>query len=167
MIGPYIRPAESSLWESKRITSIICSFKDFLFEIDKNIDKAFRTFASKQAKFDLPIFSRFSVSPIERRPSETLLNFVERDIDFVHRAMAAPITEPKAFYKGYFENWDPIIRNLDVNRSLKDSVLSEVFLNEEINSNNSSQFYILKGHAGLAKFALLKRIAWEASNTFD
>jgi len=167
MIGPYIRPAESSLWESKRITSIVCSFKDFLFEIDKRIDKTFRSFASKQEKFDLPIFSRFAVSPNERRPSETLLNFLERDIDFVHRAMAAPITEPKAFYKGYFENWDPIIRNLDVNRSLKDGILSEVFLTEEDNSNNASHFYILKGHAGSGKSVLLKRIAWEASNTFD
>ncbi|HEY5367408.1 MAG TPA: SIR2 family protein [Hanamia sp.] len=167
MVGPNIRNAEVSLWESKKITSLVSSFRDFMFEIDKKIDKVYRNLISKMPKFENPIFSKFAISVEKKRPSEGFLNFIDRDIDFIHPAISAPNTDPKAFYKGYFADWDPIIRNLDVNRSLKDGILSEVFLNEEELNTVTQKLYIIKGHAGSGKSVLLKRIAWEAGNTFD
>ncbi|NLR58882.1 hypothetical protein HGH93_12270 [Chitinophaga polysaccharea] len=167
MIGPKIRPAEASLWESKKITSLIMPFSDFMNEINKKIGYEYRKIMSSLPKYDLPIFSKFVTSIEEKRPTESLLQFIEKDIEYVHRALPSPNTEPREFYKGYFASWDPIIRNLDVSRSLKDGIISEAFLDEENIISTLPKLYILKGHAGAGKSVMLKRIAWEAGNSFD
>lgn len=167
MVGPKIRDAEASLWEGKKITSIVSPFQEFMNELNAVVPEAFRKIVSEIPKYDHPIISRFAINISEKKPSDNLISFIENDVDYVHRAMSAPDTDPKAFYKGFFENWDPIIRNLDVNRSLKDGILSEVFLNEESETQTTQKLYVLKGHAGSGKSVLLKRIAWEASNSFQ
>jgi hypothetical protein len=167
MVGPFIKPAEASLWEGKKITSLVMSFADFMAEVDAQIPSTFRKLISGFPKHDLPIYSRFVVPIEEKRPSETLTQFIERDIEYIHRAISSPNTDPKAFYKGYFENWDPILKNLDVSRSIKDGILSEVFLDDENITSLAPNFFVIKGHAGSGKSVILKRIAWEAGNTFD
>lgn len=163
MIGPYIRPAEASLWEGKKITSLITTFEDFLKELDKKIPQSLRSIVSKLPSYEQPIFSQFTISVADKKPSDSFLEFLENDVDYVHSALPAPNTDPKAFYKGYFTNWDPIIRNLDVNRSIKDGIISEVFL---IDEEPGQRLYVIKGHAGSGKSVLLKRLAWEASVSF-
>ena len=167
LVAPAITPEEERLWSAKRITCIKQTFSEFLEELEKGIDVAHRKLASFRIKSELPIFDRFAVDVNAVKPTENLIAFVNNDIDFINRDIAAPITDPKSFYKGYFENWDPIIKNLDVKRSVSDAILFEVFLEEQEHISDEFYFYLIKGNAGSGKSVLLRRIAFEAANELN
>ncbi|HXD92658.1 MAG TPA: SIR2 family protein, partial [Bacteroidia bacterium] len=163
LVAPGITPEEERLWSAKRITCIKLTFKDFLEQLEKSIDVTQRKLASFKIKTELPIFEKFSVNVNDVKPTENLISFINNDIDFVSRDIASQTIDPKSFYKGYFENWDPIIKNLDVKRSISDAILFEVFLEEQEHSSDEFYFYLIKGNAGSGKSVLLRRIAFEAS----
>lgn len=167
LVAPAITPEEERLWSSKRITCIKLTFENFLNEIEKEIDTTHRKLASFTMKLDLPIYQKFVVDISNVKPTENLIAFINNDIDYIHRGISAPATDPKSFYKGYFENWDPIIKNLDVKRSISDAMLFEIFLEEPQHNSDGFYFYLLKGNAGSGKSVLLRRIAFEAGNEID
>lgn len=164
LVAPGLTPEEERLWSAKRITCIKLTFSDFLAELEKEIDVNQRKLASFKIKSELPIFEKFIVDVNAVNPTENLIAFINNDIDFINRDIVSPNTDPKSFYKGYFESWDPIIKNLDVKRSISDAVLYEVFLEEQEHISVEFYFYLIKGNAGSGKSVLLKRIAFEAAN---
>lgn len=168
MVGPFIKDAEERLWEGKKITSIKSTFKEFLEAIDKKISLNVRKLSKARPEEESPIYSKFIISTSDLIPSSSLINFINNDIDYIHSSLASPQTLAKEFYKGYFENWDPIIRNLDVDRSIKDGILSEAFIDNYYASDDEGQFlFLIKGFAGSGKSVLLKRLAWDAGVSFD
>ncbi|MCY1492952.1 hypothetical protein D9M68_267770 [compost metagenome] len=92
---------------------------------------------------------------------------MDRDVTYLHSNLSVKNTDPQEFYKGYFGGWDAIIKNYDVERNLKDSILSEVFLIEESQRITSQELYIIKGNAGSGKTVLLHRLAWDAAIVFE
>lgn len=169
LIGPNIKDAEARLWEGKKISSLKTTFSDFITQLEKEIEPGKVKLAlAKPIENDVhPIFSKSSINLSDLRPSESLLNFLNYDVSYIHSRLKSKNTEPKEFYKGYFENWDPILRELDTKRNLTDTILYEVFLDEENHTKNDFQFYVIQGYAGSGKSVLLKRIAWEASIEFE
>lgn len=167
MIGPHITELEQKMWDAKKISCIKVGFEEFLDELDKSIDKNSRVLASIRPNIKLPIFSKFTVSTDDLKPSENFLSFIENDIEFIHPNISAPNTDPKAFYRGYFENWDPIIKNLDINRKIKDGILFEVFMDEYEHDSEDQFLYLIKGNAGSGKSVLLRRLAFDAGNTLE
>lgn len=167
MIGPYITDLEQRMWDNKKISCLKMSFSDFLDEIDKSIDNNSKVLASIRPNHKLPIYSKFLVSVENLKPSENFIPFLENDIDYVNANINSPNTDPKEFYKGYFENWDPIIKNLDINRKIKDGILFEVFMNDFQHRNDGQFFYLIKGNAGSGKSVLLKRLAFDAGTTLE
>lgn len=167
LIAPAITPEEERLWSAKRITCIKQTFSQFLEELEKEIQVSHRVLASFKIKSELPIFDKFAVNVNEIKPTENLIAFINNDIDYVNRDIASPTTDPKSFYKGYFENWDPIIKNLDVKRSISDAILFEIFLEEQEHISEEFYFYLIKGNAGSGKSVLLRRIAFEAANELN
>ena len=165
MVGPYITDAEQRLWDLKKISSIKLSFKDFMNEIKSSISENQRILSSiKKDTNHHPITSKF-VSGVQ--PSDRLMQFILRDVTFVHSAIAVKDTTPQEFYKGYFEGWDAIIKNYDAVRNIKDSILSEVFLIEENDRISQQELYLIKGNAGSGKTVLLHRLAWDAGVVFE
>ena len=167
LVAPAVTPEEERLWSAKRITCIKLTLSDFLGDLEKVIDVTHRKLASFKIKSELPIFDKFAVDVNVVKPTENLIAFINNDIDFISRGISAPTTDPKSFYKGYFENWDPIIKNLDVKRSISDAMLFEIFLEEQEHTSESFYFYLLKGNAGSGKSVLLGRIAYEAANELN
>lgn len=169
LIGPNIKDAEARLWEGKKISSLKASFSDFIVQLEKELEpEKVKLALAKPVQNDIhPIFSKSSANLSDLRPSESLLNFLNYDVQYVHSRQKSKNTEPKEFYKGYFENWDPILKELDTKRDLTDTLLYEVFLDEKNHNNNDFQFYVVKGYAGSGKTVLLKRLAWEASIEFE
>jgi tetratricopeptide (TPR) repeat protein len=168
MVGPSIREAEESFWETKRISSLKMTFDNFLAELDGSIPKNNRTLSKARPTVDMPIYHHFFVDVNKVSPSESFRNFLEDDIEYVHSSMPTQSTDAKEFYKGYFVNWDPIVRNLDVKRDLTESILSEVFLEDYYSNNDEKTIFILiKGFAGSGKSVLLKRLAWDAAVSFE
>jgi tetratricopeptide (TPR) repeat protein/cold shock CspA family protein len=165
IVTPNMSPAEVRLWESHRFTHIHSSFKDFLIELDGSIPSSFRVLAATKEKPVHPIFDRFKESSAIR-PTESLINLLSREVEYIHKDFTSIKADAKAFYKGYFLDWSPIIDGLDVRRSLTDDIISEVFLVSEEEKNENAQFYLIKGHAGSGKSVIMKRLAWDAAVSF-
>ena len=169
MVGPSIKDAEARMWEGKKISSIKSTFSDFLVQLEKEIspDRVKLALAKPIDNNIHRIFDKSAVSLTDLRPSESLLNFLTYDIQYVHSRLKDKNTDPKEFYKGYFENWDPILKELDARRNITDTILYEVFLDDENHAKTDFQFYLLQGYAGSGKSVLLKRLAWDASIDFE
>ncbi len=166
MVGPYITDAEERLWDLKKISSIKISFKDFMNELKSSISENQRILSSiKKNDNEHPIMNRFISN--QSIASERLMQFLDRDVTYVHANLAAKDTDPKEFYRGYFEGWDAIIKDYDVIRNIKDSILSEVFLIDEIDRTGMQELYLIKGNAGSGKTVLLHRLAWDAAVVFE
>lgn len=147
LIKPGISDVEKRLWEGKKITAIDLKFKDFLVQVDSILPEKTRVLSALPSKIDHPIFKRFFVSE-EVQPSESLMTFLSRDVEYIHKGCKTEDINPKNFYKGYFTDWSPIINDLDVKRRITDNILSEIFLVTEEGKKEVVEFYALKGHAG-------------------
>tara|TARA_R110000796_G_scaffold88850_4_gene191937 strand:- start:91483 stop:94575 length:3093 start_codon:yes stop_codon:yes gene_type:complete len=165
MVGPFINEVEERLWEAKKISSIKLSFKDFMEELNNEISENQRVLSAVRKKdVSHPIMNKFQ-SGVDM--PERLLEFINRDAVYIHANLAEKNTSPEVFYKGYFDGWDPIIKNYDVQRKVTDSILSEVFLIEEEERITSQELYLVTGNAGSGKTVLLHRIAWDAAVEFE
>jgi tetratricopeptide (TPR) repeat protein len=165
LVGPQIREAEKTMYEQKRISSIVCSFEDFLKELNSKIPSDLRKFNFKtSSQASHPFFNIFDESV---KPTQGLINFIECDVDFMHSGLASENVKPTDFYKGYFFNWDPILKNLDAKRSIEDSISSQVYIDDLKNENVYPELYVILGHAGSGKSVLLKRLAFNCYNLFS
>jgi len=169
MVGPNIKETEARLWEGKKITSIKATFQEFIDELEKKIDSNSNALALSFVpnKNFHKVFEKTSIDLEEHRPSESLIEFLDNDVEYIHKNLATVTTDPKEFYKGYFVNWDPIIKDYDSKRTITDNILYEVFLKENLHNKSDLQFFMLLGYAGSGKSVSLKRIAWEASTQLN
>lgn len=168
LVGPNIKDAEDRYWMTKSITSIKLSFQDFITELEKGIPPNVRQLSAFRPTTTLPIYSKFITDFEQLAPSESFLSFIEKDITYIHRALASDPQDAKSFYKGYFESWAPIINNLDASRELTEAILTEVVISEYYNNEENDQWlFVIKGYAGSGKSVLLKRLAWETGTEYD
>jgi uncharacterized protein YqgV (UPF0045/DUF77 family) len=166
MVGPNINDVESRVWGRKKITTIKTTFENFLNVIDKNTDKELRKLAGLyQLDPSLPIKQKFTNTNYS--PTQSLQTFLDHEFTYIHENIKDEPTNPKDFYKGYFPNWFPIIENYDITRTIKDPIISEIFLIEEDERRSNQDVYVIKGAAGSGKTVLIKRLAWEAAVHFQ
>jgi len=165
MVGPGIKDSEARLWEGKKITSIKATFEDFVNELEKKIDNNSNALALSfiPNKNFHKVFEKTNLNLEEHKPSQSLIDLLDNDVEYIHENFTSVTTDPKEFYKGYFANWDPIIKDYDSKRTITDNILYEVFLKDKLHSKEDLQFFMLLGYAGSGKSVSLKRIAWEAS----
>ncbi|HLO70302.1 MAG TPA: SIR2 family protein [Flavipsychrobacter sp.] len=163
IVSPMITEAEMRYWQSRRYTVFKMSFENFLNELDNEIVKKDRVLGSIKRNEDYKIFEKFQVNLDNIKITHGLKVFLDNDVEYINRNLQTTNTDPKSFYKGYFENWDPIIKNLDVKRVLTDALLFEVFLNDEKHTSDNVYLYLIEGNAGSGKSVLLKRVAYEAA----
>jgi hypothetical protein len=167
MVRPGLQEEEIRFWESKKITAIDIGHEDLIDRLLQRISEPERVLSVYVPAIEKPIFRKFQISFQDLKPTESLVNFLDIESEFVHASMSSPNTPPQAFYKGFFQNWDPIIKNLDITRNEKDKILAQVILEDKYQSQNVPFFFLLKGYAGSGKSVLLKRMAWEAAVEFD
>jgi hypothetical protein len=164
-VSPNVSDEENRFWNKRRITTIKASFEDFMNELDVKIPSPFRGISSESEYSQLPISRKFAVS----NPSLelTTVEFLSNDVEFVISSMVTEKVDPKLFYRGYSSGWSAIIQNLDVRRSIVDTILVDVILSEANINKPQCGLYVIKGHAGSGKSVLLRRIAFEATTNFD
>jgi tetratricopeptide (TPR) repeat protein len=166
LVAPDMGSAEMRFWESRRMSCLQGTFEEFLHSINKEIPEHFRVLSIIREKQEHPIQSRFAVSE-SVKPSESLMTFLTRDVEYIYKGYKLGEIDPKAFYKGYFPDLAPIINELDVRRSISDDIMSEVILTTEEERIEKQQFFVIKGHAGSGKTVILRRLAWDAAIMFD
>lgn len=165
LLAPNVTDQDERFWESRKITSIKGTFQDFIEQLQVDIPKGIRSL-SALVQHDLPILSRLRISE-KVKPSESLITFITRDTEYVHKSIKTDKFDAKTFYKGFFVNWSPILSNLDVHRSITDIIMSEIILATEEEKREVVELYLLKGHAGSGKSVILKRLAWDAATEFN
>jgi cold shock CspA family protein len=165
MVSPGLTEPDKRLFEAKRITPINLSFEDFINKLNKEIEKHKRVLSTVASTASTPIYRRFYVA--HAKPSQVLTSFLERDIEYLYHGFKTSHVSPKTFYKGYFQEWGAIEQKLDVKRDIEDTLLYEVFLEDEAEKDVKQELILIKGHAGSGKTVLLKRIAWDAAMEYD
>lgn len=167
MLAPKFEHYEKSYWQQRKIEPIELTYADFIEELQREISIEQRKLSSILIEHDQPIFSKFVLNPKDNPPTESLLKFLSTDAEYLHSGIKSKESDAKNFYKGFCEDWDPIIRNLDVQRSLKDRILEDTIINEKFNSADGVYLFCISGYAGSGKSVLLRRISWEAAITFE
>jgi len=162
VVTPNPSDRDRRIWESKQITTINGTFDEFMSTLQSVIPTAFRGIRSTTQSH--PIASKFSSHVAA---SEDLLTFLANDATYVYRDMPSDKPNASAFFKGASYGWGAIISKFDAERTLTDSILSEIVLTDDSDRPRSTDFYLIKGYAGSGKTVLLKRIAYEAATTFD
>jgi cold shock CspA family protein/tetratricopeptide (TPR) repeat protein len=152
-------------WESKKLTLLKGTCKDFLETLNNEIPQNTRVLAGLlRAQENHPIAERFK-SP-DTALSDTCRSFLTNDVEYV-RSATSPRVDPKHFYRGLSPGWAPIEQNLDVRRKLADTVLTDVVLADPSDHPNTVEVILIKGHAGAGKSVLLRRIAWDAAHDYQ
>jgi tetratricopeptide (TPR) repeat protein/cold shock CspA family protein len=161
LVRPGVNDVERDFWNNKQISVLDGTFEDLLRALDAAIEKSMRPLAAK-FEADHPIRLRFVV---KGKPSPALLEFLANDFEYVHEGV--PITEgdPSRFYSGFGLDWYPILMDLDVRRGLTDKLLEDVILRPEEDRPSQVELYVVKAEAGAGKSVLLRRLAWEATNS--
>jgi len=165
ILSPQMTDAEVRFWEGKRITYIKSTFENLLTTLDAMIPSDMRVLSTMIDISEDPISRKYTSGSSDL--SESLQTFLSRDVEFVHKDIKPQQLEAKDFYKGFCIDWSPIIYEYDVKRSIVDNILSEVFLIEESERIENTDFHLLEGFAGSGKSITLRRIAWDASVTFN
>ena len=166
----YVLPSfhryEIDFWAGKKITAIEGTFESFLREVNSKLQGSFDQLFGIKTNSEHPIEERFTVSQ-DIKPSEALINFIERDVSYIHNRYPVEVVHPPAFYKGFCEGWGAIDMNLDVHREVGQDISIEVMLADEEDRESQQELFVLKGHAGSGKSVVLKRIAWDAGHDLD
>ena len=162
IVVPDASDRQQRFWESKKISAIKGTIRQFLESMDNSLDISLRA-VSTQAKTH-PLEMR--IVKADRRFSDATLGLLSGDLTYVRRDMPSSVVSPPDFYKGLSHGWSPIQQNLDATRSLTDTILSDCILADDVDRPLACDFYLIKGHAGSGKTICLKRIAWDAAHTF-
>ncbi|MCD4719438.1 MAG: SIR2 family protein, partial [Desulfobacula sp.] len=110
LVRPGVTEAEVRYWEARKITPIKMGYENFIKKVDQQISENDRKLSRFRVEVDKPIYERFQVNIEDLKPTESLIAFLEHESEYVHSSIASPNTEPQAFYRGYFEDWGPIIK---------------------------------------------------------
>ena len=148
-VTPTLTAPEKRLWEKKRITPLEGSFEDFLSTLNLELSSVFRGVTTVPVLPNLPIAERFVVQNPGLSPSCS--EFLENDVEYVRNSMPIEALEPRMFYRGLSPRWSAVDANLDVRRDLEDTILADVVLDEQGETNHN--FYAIKGHAGSGKIS--------------
>lgn len=164
LLAPNIAGADERYWTARKIGCLRGSLEEFLRALNADIAPTFRKLATGMQGTPHPVSKRFSSAmPL----SVSLLAFLSRDVDYVHSALPTPPPNARAFYRGYFADWSPIVNNLDVTRTISDTIIADNFLTGEEERSSVQELIVLKGHAGSGKSVTLRRIAWEAGTQYE
>jgi hypothetical protein len=165
-VAPDADDVEARYWESRRLTVLRGTFADFMANLDASVPATARRLAKLSSPSQHPVLRHLKV-PLGSNLSDGLSEFLDYEVEFVHGGLRYPRSDAHHFYSGFFSDWGPIGRNLDIRRRLTDDILSEMVITPEAERTSRQEFAVIKGHAGAGKRVTLHRLAWDAATTYD
>ena len=164
IVSPKITAVEKRYYANHKVHAVNATFEEFLNTLDETIPALKRALPVGIGGGELSIRKHYNVPHPNELPS--VAHYLATDTTHVHSGVIAPHQDPRDFYHGYDNGWGCILQNLDVRRSFADSVLVDAVLLSEEN-RHLTELFMLKGPGGNGKSVSLKRIAWDASVSFD
>ncbi|MER8364947.1 SIR2 family protein [Mesorhizobium sp. M1378] len=165
LVTPTIDDIEARYWSHNQVTCIPATFEQFLTALDAAIPTIARALPKAMGGGSLSIRVHYKIH--QASESVELQEYIENDVTHIHPGLVPPRQDPKEFYKGYDNGWGGIAQNLDVRRSVCDSVLVDAILDTGSDGQARAELFIIKGPAGNGKSVVLKRIAWDAAFFYD
>lgn len=165
LVCPGISDPEKRFWATKKVTAISGSFEETMSALDIKIPQPLRVLATVRLKQVLPIQERFVIPDPQLSP--ICEQFLTTDVDYVRSVQSTEVLDPRQFYRGLNKEWSAIEQELDVKRTITDSILLDNFLDVSSSASTRPQLYVVKGHAGSGKTVLLRRLAWVAAKELD
>lgn len=162
-VSPNFDEMEIRYWASKRVSCVRATFQHFLEQIEIQIPPHARKIDQSIGGGSLSVRKHYRVSHAEE--TRTLATFLEKDVLHIRENMGGEAQVPQLFYKGYDTGWGCIMQNLDARRSVTDTVLVDVILDDTNRKN--VELFVLKGPGGNGKTVCLKRAAWEAATQYE
>lgn len=157
VVDPYLTDFDLRYWQSRRFVPHRSTFEDFLIALDLQIPPPVRVLSILRSTATSSIQSHI----MHGKPSEELLLYIDQELQHVREGMPMASVRARDFFKGFSESWDPILRELDVERRFVDEFLLAAVL--EPPTDRRLEAYLLKGHAGSGKSIALRRAAWNAA----
>jgi len=162
VVTPHPSERDTKIWAGKHIETLAGTFDEFMATLQAKIPAGLRGFRSAAQKH--PIAAKFAS---HAEPTEELLTFLTNDVTYIYAGLLSEPPNAPAFFKGASYGWSSIIAAFDAKRTITDNVLSELILIDETDRPRATDFYLIKGYGGSGKTVALKRIAYDASTTFD
>ncbi len=165
VVAPDADDIKTRFWETKKITLLKGTFEEFLRTLDAEIPISFRSLAS--------IGGTAGRHPIEQysrtydRLSNSTLQSVSVDVEYVNGISITTHVDPKDFYKGYTAGFAPIEQELDVRRRISDELISEYLIRDQYEKTSGPEVVLIKAHAGAGKSVILHRLAWDAAREYE
>lgn len=163
MVSPNFTETEIRYWNERKLTPLSIGHEDFIKLLNDKITPTERKLAKFRVETERQIYNKFTISTKELAPTESLINFLDFETEYIHGNLKLGDTTPKAFYKGFLKNWDPILKKLDVRRIVEDRILTDIVLEDIYQKDDKSFLFVIKGFAGSGKSVLLRRLAWETA----
>ncbi len=160
-VKPDIKQVESDYWAEKKITSVNCTFEEFMTLLDKEVSRPERLLSLVRPVTTHPIQERFTT---KSKPSEDLLRFLTDNVEYISNNSTFIQCVPKEFYKGADQGWFPMAEGLSIMRTLGIRIRKNVIEKPEVDRKSKAELFVIKGEAGSGKTILLRQIAWDAKD---
>jgi hypothetical protein len=161
IVSPTLNDFDHRLWQGRRFTTLKITLEQFLSKIDTLIPKHNRALSSlrreREASIEHIISSNVGLS-------DQLIRYLDSELEHVHTGLATQGVTPQNYYRGVNDSWSPYQQEFDVRRRITDDIITDVMLDD---SNGLVRVFLLKGHAGSGKSAVLRRVAWESVTDYD
>lgn len=163
-VSPNLSDVEARYWLGNQVTCIATTFAEFLRELDKKISTTARKIHRGISTGKLSLQSHYRIT--NTTESDAVRYYLENDAMHVHSSLIPPRQDAQEFYKGYDTGFGCIVQDLDISRTVTDSLLVDAILLDDGQRKNG-EFFLLKGPAGNGKTVSLKRAAWEAATSYE
>jgi hypothetical protein len=94
-----------------------------------------------------------------------LRKYLESHCEHVSKETSAGEGDAKRFYNGFDLGWYPVAHELDVSRRITRAIYQERIVATP--SITSTQFIVIKAHAGAGKSVVIRRLAWDTARVLD
>lgn len=162
VVSPKPSDRQIRFWESKKITALDGTLKEFIITLDSQLDSALRSIRLPEREHEI---GRKFVTRDQQLSAETLA-LLNTDAIYITSSLPSENTSAEQFYKGYTYGWDAIQKVFDARRDIVDTILADVILADDIDRSSATDMYVIKGHAGAGKTVILKRLAWDSATEF-
>lgn len=158
LLKPKVDDIEKEFWGEKKITALDMTFSDFLDDIDTQVSRSDRLLSIVTPPSTHPIQAIFSKHV---SPSEELIDFLTNQVDWVNADTPVSDADPAEFFKGVDQGWSPVAQNIAIPRNLQRHINERAIESTDVEQEEKSEFYVIKGEAGSGKTVLLRQIAWD------
>lgn len=158
LLKPNLKGIEKTYWESKRISALDLTFKNFLEEINHSITENERVLSFVKSSPSHPIKIKYSNNC---DPSPSVIKNLKNNIEYIYSDTNYENGTPHDFFSGVDLGWYPVAKKIAIKRNIIDILITNIIERPDAERRFNGEIFCIKGEAGSGKTVLLRQLAWE------